>query len=165
MKQRKEILLIRIEYIVSGIEDYVYPTESFDFVISSLALHYIEDLNPVFANIHRTLKPEGNFVFTIEHPVFTAQGSQEWMCDDKGTPLYWPVDNYYIEGRRVTNFLGENIVKYHHTLTSIVQSLLKNGFTIENLIEPQPTKEMLETIPGMKDEMRRPMLLAVSVSK
>lgn len=154
-----------ITYRVLGIEDYDFPDTSYDIVISSLAFHYVEDLMPVFTNINRTLTDGGTLIFTIEHPVFTAYGSQEWFYDQQQKPIHWPVDRYFIEGKRVANFLGEEIVKYHHTLTSILQGLLKTGFTIKEVIEPQPTKEMLSNIPGMKDELRRPMMLAVSAIK
>jgi hypothetical protein len=56
-------------------------------------------------------------------------------------------------------------VKFHHTLTSILQGLLQAGFTITNVIEPQPTKEMLQQIKDMEEELRRPMMLAVSAVK
>lgn len=77
----------------------------------------------------------------------------------------YSVDNYFSEGKRVANFLNESVVKYHHTITSVFQSLLKNNFIIKDVIEPQPTAEMVNTIPGMNDELRRPMMLAVSVTK
>lgn len=155
----------KIEYKVLGIEDFDYPARSYDIVISSLALHYVEDLAPVFAKINNTLVAGGTFVFTMEHPVFTAYGSQEWFYDDEGKPVHWPVDRYFVEGKRVANFLGEDIVKYHHTLTSILQGLLKAGFIIKEVIEPQPTQEMLDAIPAMKEELRRPMMLAVAAIK
>ncbi|HJD76152.1 MAG TPA: class I SAM-dependent methyltransferase [Bacteroides reticulotermitis] len=154
-----------VAYKVLGMEDYDFPSNSYDVVISSLALHYVEDLMPVFTNINRTLTRGGSFIFSIEHPIFTAHGSQEWLYDDERNAIHWPVDRYFIEGKRVANFLGEEIVKYHHTLTSILQGLLKAGFIIKEVIEPQPTKEMLDYIPGMKDELRRPMMLAVSAVK
>lgn len=154
-----------IQYKVLGIEDYDYPAECYDIVISSLAFHYIEDLNSVFAKISRTLTQGGAFIFTIEHPVFTAYGTQEWFCDDDRQPIHWPVDRYFIEGERTANFLGAEVVKYHHTLTTLLQGLLQAGFTITGVVEPQPTQEMLDSIPGMKEELRRPMMLAVSAVK
>lgn len=154
-----------IEYRVLGIEDYEYPAEYYDVVISSLAFHYVEDLNSIFTLINRTITKGGTFVFTIEHPVFTAYGSQEWVYDHEQKPVHWPVDKYFIEGKRTANFLGEEVVKYHHTLTSILQGLLQTGFTITGVVEPQPTQEMLDNIPGMQEELRRPMMLAVSAVK
>ena len=53
----------------------------------------------------------------IEHPVFTGSVMEEWIRDEEGNALYWPVDDYFYPGRRETVFLGEKVVKQHHTLT------------------------------------------------
>ena len=82
-----------IEYRVCGIEEYDYPAESWDCVVSNLALHYIEDIGAVFEKVRRTLTPGGVFLFNIEHPVFTAGVGQDWVYDSDGAPLYWPVDD------------------------------------------------------------------------
>ena len=103
-------------------------------------------------------------IFSVEHPVFTAYGSQDWYYDDRGEILHFPVDNYYYEGKREALFLGEKVIKYHRTLTTYVNSLLQNGFMLEGLVEPAPPENMLE-LPGMKDEMRRPMMLLVRTVK
>ena len=110
------------------------------------------------------MRPEGIFIFSVEHPVFTAYGSQDWYYDDRGEILHFPVDNYYYEGKREALFLGEKVIKYHRTLTTYVNSLLQNGFMLEGLVEPAPPENMLE-LPGMKDEMRRPMMLLVRTVK
>ena len=61
-----------IDFIQEDILGYRYPENCFDLVFSNLALHYIEDLDKVYALIHRTLKRQGQLLFTIEHPVYTA---------------------------------------------------------------------------------------------
>ncbi|MDV9621835.1 SAM-dependent methyltransferase, partial [Clostridioides difficile] len=42
---------------------------------------------------------------------------------------------------------------------------MKTGFEILEIIEPQPEEKLLDTIPDMKDELRRPMMLLVSAKK
>lgn len=110
------------------------------------------------------MKVNGNLIFTVEHPVFTSYGSQDWYYDEDGSILHFPIDNYYYEGKRNTNFLGVNIVKYHRTLTTYVNTLLENGFSINQIVEPMPPAHMMD-IPGLKDELRRPMMLIISASK
>ena len=61
-------------------------------------------------------------------------------------------------------FLGEKVIKYHRTLTTYLNTLLQNGFSLEHVVEPQPPENMMD-IDGMKDEMRRPMMLLVSAVK
>lgn len=69
----------QIEYRISGLEEYDYPENEWDCVISNLALHYIEDIVEIFQKVYRTLKPGGIFLFNIEHPVFTAGVGQDWI--------------------------------------------------------------------------------------
>lgn len=154
----------RITYQTGSLEDYEYPTETWDCVVSNLALHYIEDLEPVFTSVYRTLKKGGTFLFNIEHPVFTAGVNQDWICDEKGKALYWPVDGYFYPGERKTHFLGCEVLKYHHTLTQIMNGLIRCGFVIEMVVEAEPPEEMMD-LPGMKDEMRRPMMLMIRAGK
>ncbi len=150
----------QIEYRVCSIEEYDYPENSWDLVVSNLALHYIENLEWVFQRVYKTLRTKGVFLFNIEHPVFTAGIGQDWIYHKDGKPKYWPVDDYFIPGVRKTRFLGCEVVKQHHTLTQIAMGLLRNGFEIETMEEAVPPVEMMD-IPGMEDELRRPMMLLV----
>lgn len=146
-----------IAYRVCGICDYDYPEAGYDLVISNLVLHYLEDLETVYRLVYRTLKPGGTFLFNIEHPVFTAGVNQQFAAD--GT---WPVTDYYYPGPRTTDFLGYEVKKYHHTLTQILNGLLRTGFVIETVEEAMPPETWRAQMP---DEMKRPMMLLVRARK
>ncbi|PWN70314.1 class I SAM-dependent methyltransferase [Chryseobacterium phosphatilyticum] len=154
-----------IQYERKALEDVDYLAGTFDIIISSLTLHYVESFDTIAQNIYRWIKSGGHFIFSVEHPVFTAEGGQDWVYDKDGQKTCWPVDRYFIEGKRNTTFLGENVIKYHRTLTTYLSILLKHGFKIKEIIEPQPTADMLREIPEMKDELRRPMMLLISAEK
>lgn len=154
----------RIEYRCVAMEDLHFPRQTFDVVFSSLAFHYVKDFESLVACIAQWIKEKGVFVFSVEHPVFTAYGTQDWCRDADGKILHFPVDNYYYEGKREAVFLGERVVKYHRTLTTYLNTLLQNGFVLTSVIEPQPPEEMMD-MDGMKDEMRRPMMLLVSAER
>lgn len=154
----------RIDYQHIAMEDLSFPDNSFDVVLSSLAFHYVKDFETLIRNISCWIRPGGEFVFSVEHPVFTSYGSQDWYYDANGNILHFPVDRYYYEGKREAVFLGEQVIKYHRTLTTYLETLLQNGFELQHIIEPAPPEEMLD-IAGMKDEMRRPMMLLVSARK
>lgn len=161
----KEKTSKEIEYICKPIEDIEFPENSFNIVVSSLAFHYLVSFDDIVKKISMWLKKGGDFVFSAEHPVFTAYGTQDWYRDSEGNILHFPVDNYFFEGKREANFLGEKVAKYHKTLTTYLNTLIQNGFEITGVVEPQPSKELLETIEKMKDELRRPMMLIVSARK
>lgn len=111
---------LNIEYECIAMEDLELQEEGFDVVLSSLAFHYVKDFEAVVKKIYQSLAPNGDFIFSVEHPVFTSEGSQDWYYNEEGEILHFPVDRYYYEGIREAVFLGEKIVKYYRTTTSPV---------------------------------------------
>lgn len=137
----------------------------FDVVISSLAIHYVADYDVLVKLIHDKLTSAGKLIMSVEHPIFTAEGHEEWILDDNGQPQYWPVDHYFDESKRITDFLGHPVQKYHRTLTTYLNTLLNNGFNLDQIIEPTPTNQMLAESQEMRNELRRPMMLLISATK
>ena len=142
-----------VTYRACSLQDYEYPAETFDLVVSNLVLHYVEDLEDVYRRVWQTLKPGGVFLFNIEHPTFTAGVNQQWSAEG-----HWPVTDYFYPGERQTEFLGHTVRKYHHTLSQILMGLLRTGFCLEAVEEAMPPEEWRAQIP---EEMRRPMMLLV----
>lgn len=162
---KKKTASENIQYLCTPIEDIKYPDNSFDVVISSLTLHYIESFEEILEKISRWLVSGGCFVFSVEHPIFTAQGKQDWYYDNLGNRMHWPVDQYFTEGIRKSVFLDEEVVKYHKTLTTYIQGLITKGFIITGVVEPKPARDKLVETPENLDEMRRPMMLLISANK
>lgn len=155
----------RIVYRCCGIEQARFEPGQFDLVLSSLALHYVQDYAGVCRRVHEWLAPGGDFVFSAEHPVFTAYGNQDWIYDGQGRALHWPVDRYYQEGPRQAVFLGETMTKYHRTLETYINGLLENGFALTGLAEARPSPELLAADPAMEQELRRPMMLLLAARR
>ena len=153
-----------ISYIQMPIEDIEFASEQFDVVISSLALHYVKSFEAICRKVHTYLKPGGSFIFSVEHPIFTSRNEQDWYVDDQGNRLHWPVDHYQSEGLRETTFLTENVIKYHRTISTYFNDLIRAGFAIKAVKEPKPSDEMSNDS-WMKDEDRRPMFLIISTEK
>ena len=153
-----------VTYQRLAMEDMDFSPGSFDIVISSLAFHYTPDFSDICRRIRQCLAPGGVFVFSVEHPIYTAKGEQDWVYDNEGNPVHWPVDHYFMEGPRNAIFLGEHITKYHRTLTTYLDTLLQSGFSIDRIVEPRPEKHLLDAVPGMREELRRPMMLLISAT-
>lgn len=152
----------KIKYKCMAMEDIDFKEDEFDIVVSSLAFHYTKDFDLICKKIYKCLSNNGDFIFSVEHPIFTAEGVQEWCYGQNNEILHWPVDNYQYEGIRKTKFLGEDVIKYHRTFETYINTLIQNGFVINNVSEPIPPKDMeLE----LKNEFRRPMFLMISCSK
>ncbi len=154
-----------IEYRRCAIENIDFPAGEFDVVTSSLALHYVERFDLVCQKVRWCLVAWGTFVFSVEHPMFAALAAQQWCYGPKGERLHWPVDNYQQEGPRHTQWLADNVVKYHRTVATYVNTLIDSGFRISKLSEPEPSPEMLSQQPDCKDDRRRPTFLLIAVVK
>lgn len=152
-----------IQYRQLAIEDINFPAHAFDVVISSLALHYVRDFPAVCRNVAACLGTGGDFVFSVEHPIYTADAAQDWCYGTTGERLHWIMDHYQEEGRRDTHFVGEEVVKYHRTVATYINGLLGAGFLIRQIQESQATAGMANgDSPHALDESRRPMFLLVA---
>ena len=70
-----------IEFVVGNMNELPFENESFDFVYSSLAIHYSETPENVYKEVYRILKKEGLFLFSLAHPLRWA--SEEKQIDDE----------------------------------------------------------------------------------
>ena len=61
-----------ISYQRADLERLTLASDSFDVAYSSLALHYIANLEALLACVHAALVEGAGFVFSAEHPIYTA---------------------------------------------------------------------------------------------
>ena len=156
----------KITYINMPMENISQLKEKFDVVISSLAFHYVEDFAGVVKNIFDLLNEKGIFLFSQENPLCTCfSGGNRWTKDENGNKLYINLSNYGIEGERESSWFVDNVKKYHRTFSSIINTLIESGFTIEKMIEPLPTEDLLKKYPDYKDLFHKPDFLLVKVRK
>jgi len=150
-----------IAYTRADMERVQLPPASFDLVYSSLALHYVENLDRLISIVHRSLAPGGSLVFSVEHPIFTAPSEPRWSTNAAGRKT-WPVDSYLEEGPRTTDWLAKGVIKRHRTLGSYVNMLIRAGFVIRHVEEWGPTQEQIAAKPNWADERQRPPFLLIA---
>lgn len=153
-----------IRYRQGDLNGLELPAESFDLVYSSLALHYLPELAPLFETVYHSLAAGGSLVFSVEHPIFTCPQPQGWLVDEEGRRS-WPINGYQAEGKRVSNWLAEGVIKYHRTLGTHLNALIAAGFAIRHVEDWGPTAEQIAANPALAEEAERPMLLLVAVQK
>ncbi|MCI5148887.1 MAG: methyltransferase domain-containing protein [Candidatus Electrothrix sp. MAN1_4] len=157
----------RITLIESSIEEFEFGYAQYDLVVSSLAFHYINDLNAVFDKIQTCLKDRGYLIFSMEHPIITCSHGIHpgWHKNDQGKKLYWPVDVYSYEGSRTSYWFVEGVIRYHRKFSSIINGLVDNGFVIERVLEPHAVEQAETERPFLLEEKRRPSFLTVKARK
>jgi SAM-dependent methyltransferase len=137
---------------------------SVDLAYSSLALHYIKDLEKLLTKIYRALVPGGYLVFSTEHPIYMAPRHPGWWIDADGRKT-WPIDNYRVEGSRKTDWLAPGVIKQHRTIGTTLNLLIHSGFTISHVEEWGPTDEQIAAKPELAEERERPMFLLVAARR
>jgi SAM-dependent methyltransferase len=153
-----------ITYERADLESVTLPLAAFDLVYSSLALHYVERLDRLIAEVHAALIAGGNLVFSVEHPIYTAHSAPQWSVDAAGRKT-WPVDRYLDEGPRTTDWLTKGVVKQHRTIATYLGALLGARFTITYVEEWGPTEAQIAARPEWADERQRPPFLLVAARR
>lgn len=142
--------------IECALEDWEPPTASFDRVTARLVLHYIQDLPYLLAGVYRALRPNGAVVFSVEHPVITSS-DKAWIGG--GERQDWIVDEYFRTGRRVTTWMGHDVVKYHRTIEDHFRALLSAGFSMEAIRESDPQRPNFQNETTYLRRQRIPLFL------
>jgi SAM-dependent methyltransferase len=163
-RARREPTDPAIEYRRADLETVALPTAAFDVVYSALALHYVARLAVLVAAVHRALVPGGRFVFSAEHPIYTAPSSPGFQTAAAGTAI-WPLDRYLEEGPRTVEWLGARVEKHHRTLGTLLNTLVRAGLRLAHVEEWRPTDADLAGHPEWARERDRPMFVLVAAHK
>jgi SAM-dependent methyltransferase len=153
-----------VAYARADMERLELSSGPFDVVYSSLALHYIENLDGLVSEVQRALAPGGSLVFSVEHPIFTAPAAPGWSTGDGGRQT-WPVDRYLEEGPRSTDWLAKGVIKQHRTVATYLNLLLRRGFALRHVEEWGPTDAQIAARPDWAAERQRPPFLLVAANR
>jgi SAM-dependent methyltransferase len=156
----------RVTYRRAAIEEVTFPPERFDLIVSSLVLHYVDDYAGLVRRIARWLLPGGVFVYSTEHPIFTARlPGDGWVLDEEGRRTRWGLDGYADEGAREETWFVPGVRKVHRTFATLINGLVEADLVVERVIEPVPSEQWLQDHPQSRDERRRPVFLLVRARK
>jgi ubiquinone/menaquinone biosynthesis C-methylase UbiE len=146
------------EFSVMDMEHLAFDDDSFDFAYSSLAIHYIEDWRQVFTEAYRVLKPNSYFLFSCNHPAYSAM---DVVKDDGETTVRElsrtrthhgdgvKIVGDYLTRKAVAGFANDTmaVTTWHKSLGEISSEATSAGFMIADLVEPQPLPKMEEVSP------------------
>ncbi|GAA0933689.1 class I SAM-dependent methyltransferase [Kribbella koreensis] len=105
-----------------------YPDDTFDCVVASLSLHYVEDWTSALAELRRVLKPAGRLIVSIIHPTVYA--------------IVYPESDYFALTQYSEDYdFGEGTVwmtYWHRPLQDVINTFINAGFSIKTVTEPPP---------------------------
>lgn len=150
-------------YQRQDLERLELPAHAFDVAYCSLTMHYLADLHRFLSVVAAAVVPGGSFVCSLEHPVFTAPSRPQFVAREGG--VTWPLDRYFDESQRVTDWLAPGVVKQHRTLGTYVTGLLEAGFALTSIVEWCPSAADLAAHPDWADEVHRPAFLLLGATR
>ncbi len=107
---------------------------SIDIVLSSLVVPYVEQLQPVFGEFRRVLRPDRCLVLSTHHPF----GDWRWF----------DLPDYYSIGV-VEDRWNDGVVHrfWRRTMEDLLGDLFGSGFLLELYLEPLPPEDVLAAFP------------------
>ncbi len=110
-----------------------YPDDTFDDVVASLVLHYLEDWGPALTELRRALKPGGRLIVSVEHPfaihLMHRQAGREAEYGYFDT-THW-VEEWTMGGQSA--LMG----RWHRPLHAMTGAFTAAGFRMEVISEPE----------------------------
>jgi SAM-dependent methyltransferase len=118
-----------------------FPDATFDDVIVSLVLHYLEDWGPALAELRRVLKPRGRVLVSVEHPFAITLMHREAgrKVDYFATSIR--TEEYIFSGQTALLSLWDRPL---HEMTGAFTAA---GFRIAVVSEPEPAPGARELFP------------------
>lgn len=155
-----------VQFLRISMNDLSSLNQKFDIILSSLAVHYIENFDKLLKDIFELLNDGGLFIFSQEHPLTTALKKESyWSRDNDGNILHYNLTDYSLLGERKTNWIIDNVIKYHRSFSAIFNSLIAEGFLIEKVLEPLPDEKTMEQYPSYQKYYHKPDFLLIKARK
>jgi len=106
-------------------------------ITSSLVFDHLEDLNSVFGECIRVLKPGGTLILAITNPLLYQESSLVGKANDMGEVR---VFGEYFKRRKITRTWGgtATMTHYHRPLEDYFSAFLDAGFELVAFREPSP---------------------------
>ena len=106
---------------------------SFDLVFCNQVLMDIDNVDPVFSECSRILKPGGIFWYSIVHPAFYCS---EWQTDENGCRFGKLVNSYLSPTVTENRFYGET-AHFHRPLSCYLNAAADAGLVLTHTEEPR----------------------------
>lgn len=138
------------KFIVGDMHNLPFEDESFDFVYSSLAIHYSSNPKEVYSEIYRVLKKDGFLLFSIGHPlrwstdkVFIDNKECMVIGYENSTTENKEFGNYNTFCKRDHYFPNGEVLSFYTGSPSMHFKLLRDcGFTVEDFSESECIKKI-----------------------
>ncbi|MBP7402275.1 MAG: methyltransferase domain-containing protein [Clostridia bacterium] len=128
---------VSAKLICSPMEDECgLPVDYFDVVYSVYGIGWSTNLDKTFTRIHSYLKRDGVFAFGWSHPI------QKCVSVENGKMVF--SNSYFNEEWYCADMSDKEIMLSNRMLSTYINALARNGFTVEELIEDTDKEKAME---------------------
>jgi SAM-dependent methyltransferase len=115
-----------------------FPAGTFDAVIACLVFEHIEGMDSALAEVGRVLRPDGRFLFFLNHPLLQVPSSG-WIDDHILEEQYWRIGPYLVEDTSLEEVDKDVFLPFvHRPLSRYVNAMAANGLLVTRMEEPAP---------------------------
>ncbi|MEP5152536.1 class I SAM-dependent methyltransferase [Planktotalea sp.] len=134
------------QYTLGFAEELPFKDESFDLIVSYLALIDIDDPAKAISEMFRVLKPNGRILVANLSSFSTSSAAiGRRYCKDTGEELR-PLGRYLDVQKDWFEWDGLRIQNWHRPLSSYMQWFLEHGLVLTHFDEPQPSGGPIERV-------------------
>ncbi|MFE4951364.1 class I SAM-dependent methyltransferase [Leifsonia sp. NPDC056665] len=122
-------------------EPLPFDDGTFDDVIASQVLHYLEDWGPALAELHRVVRPGGRLIVSEEHPTALFLSDRLSGGDREYFGVHERTEEWTLGGRTA------ELTFWDRPLHAMTDAFAAAGFRIAAISEPAPAPEAFERFP------------------
>lgn len=117
--------------------------DSIDAAYAAYSLTETADLDRVFRQVHRVLRPEAPLVFSLPHPAFTmfVAGPQALVGSEGSPPQLRR--RYHDATPYVVDRIGDRVTDVPRTISTVFTSLSRANFRVDQLLEPPARRDQV----------------------
>jgi ubiquinone/menaquinone biosynthesis C-methylase UbiE len=129
----------RVEWHESDVGDLAFlRADSIDLAFSAGVLGEVDDIDRVFRQVHRVLRPGAPFVFSLDHPMALSVGREIHGPGGLALGALEVRHPYFDEGPVEAARDDEMIQVVPRTIAEVFAALHRAGYRVDVILEPEP---------------------------
>lgn len=133
-----------LDFRVMDMENIILSEKTFDYVYSSLTMHYVDSWIKTLNSIKRVMKDEAVFLFSTHHPVKWGALRIRDEVNELRLGATWTGENCEVQGEYLNTkkindiWFGElEVTYYNRPISALLKDVRESGFEVLDFLEPK----------------------------